>query len=254
MRLSKSLATAIIKHAHECAPAESCGVIISANGRRRYVPCRNIMAGTAAGTDRFEICPFDLAAAEDAGELLAYVHSHPNAGNRPSHADMIGIEREGLPWVIVSLPSGAISVTYPTGQRLPLVGRTFCHGIVDCYTLIQDYYATRCGIELPDFDRHDDWWKRGADGQPGADLYLQHVEAQGFVRVGDGRAEWQPHDLVLMQVLSEQANHAAVFDADRPGLILHHLWGRLSGHDVWGGDWARRTVGIYRHRSLMGQA
>jgi hypothetical protein len=64
--------------------------------------------------------------------------------------------------------------------------------------------------------------------------------------------EPQAHDMAVMCIRADQPNHAAMFDAERPGMILHHLYGRLSGYDVWGGYWARHTWGIFRHRDALG--
>jgi cell wall-associated NlpC family hydrolase len=54
--------------------------------------------------------------------------------------------------------------------------------------------------------------------------------------------------VVLMQVKSKVANHGAVYLGDDK--LLHHLHGRLSCHDVYGGYWARHTLAVVRHRSL----
>ena len=48
-----------------------------------------------------------------------------------------------------------------------------------------------------------------------------------------------------MQVASPVPNHAAVYLGD--GLILHHLQGRLSSRDVYGGYWQKITTHILRY-------
>ncbi len=54
-------------------------------------------------------------------------------------------------------------------------------------------------------------------------------------------------DVFLMQVNSEVPNHAAIYLGD--GLILHHLQGRLSSRDVYGGYWQKITTHTLRHQS-----
>ena len=71
-------------HADECYPHECCGVIVG----KEYIRCRNV----SAQSDQFEIHPEDLAMAEDQGEILAYVHSHPDGTTRASELDLIQIE------------------------------------------------------------------------------------------------------------------------------------------------------------------
>lgn len=235
MSLPETILTEIRAHAGRDYPRESCGLVIVRKGRRRYVPCRNI----AEKNEHFVIHPEDYAAAEDAGEVVMVVHSHPNIAPQPSDADLVGCERSGVPWLIVNWPTGAIHEFKPSGYRAPLVGRQFSHGALDCYSLIQDYYAQELGITLPDFERPDEWWLKGKN------LYLEGFEKAGFVRVD----EPQQHDGLLMQVASPVPNHAAIFLGD--GCILHHELHRLSSRDVFGGWYRKCTVAVVRHRSLF---
>ena len=172
--------------------------------------------------------------------MLAVVHSHPNASANPSMADRVGCERSALPWLVLGWPSGVVKEVSPEGWQAPYKGREFVHGVLDCYTLIQDWYRRELALDLPDFDREDDWWDRGQD------LYMANFAAAGFVRV-DGAVP-QRHDVLLMQVRANVANHGAVYLGD--GVILHHLWGRLSCEDVYGGYWQRHTLALLRHGSL----
>ena len=241
-------ATLAAVHAHAVAqyPRESCGLIAAAGRRERYVPCRN----TASGTEHFALAPEDYAAAEDAGRVLAVVHSHPDAPPLPSDADLAGCEASGLPWHIVSVTAegaGELHSFAPTGWRAPLLGRMFFHRVLDCYTLVRDYYQQRLGIELPDFERADDWWSKGQN------LYRENFAKAGFVQVGGGEdAAPQAHDVLLMMVKANVENHAAVYEDAGKNLLLHHLWGRPSGRDIWGGYWKRHTTAVLRHTSLLG--
>ena len=238
--IAESLRADLIAHARAEYPRECCGVIIKTAAGHRYHRARNVLSGDDAG-DRFELHPADLAAAEDEGAVLAIVHSHPDACANPSQADRVMCERTECAWVIVGYPSEAIVTLEPSGYEAPLVGREFHHGTLDCYTLIRDYYRTRLGIDLPDFRRDDAWWERGET------LYRDGFADAGFVAV---EGEPQAHDVLLMQVATRGVeNHGAVFIGD--GTILHHLYGRLSGHDVWGGYWQQHTTLVLRHRDLM---
>ncbi|EIN27790.1 hypothetical protein ECFDA504_1361, partial [Escherichia coli FDA504] len=44
--------------------------------------------------------------------------------------------------------------------------------MTDCYTLFRDAYHL-AGIDMPDFEREDDWWRNGQN------LYLDNMEATG---------------------------------------------------------------------------
>ncbi len=246
MQFSPEVIEAIFAHGKAVYPRESCGMVVRTAEGERYMPCRNDAAGNLA-LGCFVMNEEDQKAAEDLGEVLAIAHSHPNASADPSDADRVMCSKSEVPWIIVGVPSGVVRFLEPSEKGLPLVGRTFHHGVVDCYSLVRDYYKEKLDLELSNYRRTDDWWLRGEN------LYVRNFQKEGFAVVAhDGKSVVpQPHDVILMQIRSDQLNHAAVMDPDRPGHILHHLHGQLSRHDVWGGIWARHTGLILRHQSLM---
>lgn len=230
----------IERHALQAYPEEACGLIVQQAGQAIYHPCANLASDRA---NQFHLDPQDWALAEDHGIILAVVHSHPDASANPSQADRVRCARSGLPWVIIGLPDKIIRVVSPQGYEADLVGREFTHGVLDCYTLVQDYYQRTLAIELPDFEREDAWWERCEDDG----LYLKHYAEAGFVDVGGPPCL---HDVLLMKVASRKVNHAAVYLGN--GSILHHLYGRLSERVVYRGDYQRRTHVVLRHRQQLG--
>ncbi|MBZ4402421.1 C40 family peptidase [Myxococcus sp. AS-1-15] len=227
---------AALAHAREVAPRESCGLVIRDAGELVYRPCRNLAEGNA----HFHLAPEDFARGEAEGEVVAVVHSHPNVSPEPSEADRVMCERWGLPWLIVNVPVGHWRVLCPTGYTSSLLGRPFSHGVLDCFSLIRDYYREAVGLELPDFERPDDWWLKGGN------LYLEGYERAGFVDV-TGQA-LREHDVLLMQLRAPVPNHAGVYlGAD---VVLHHLQNSLSKRETYSGFWARVTRKVVRHRSL----
>lgn len=211
-------------------------MLLTVNNIVEYRPCRNL----AADSDHFILDPVDYAAAEEHGTVIAIVHSHINESPEPSQADRVACEKSGLPWAIVGYPSGAVNYLRPCGYRLPLVGRVFQHGVVDCLSLIQDYYRWELGIEMPDYHRDDQWWLKGGN------MYLDLYRECGFTQVADGSLK--THDVLLMQVAAPVPNHGAVYLGDN--IILHHLAGRMSSRDVYGGYWRKCTVATLRHTRL----
>ncbi|WP_144630268.1 C40 family peptidase [Bordetella genomosp. 13] len=259
--MRKSILAAIRAHAVAEYPRECCGLIVSAPDRlahggatERYIACRN----AASDGDQFRIAAEDYATADDAGQVLAVVHSHPDADPLPSDADRVACEASGLPWYIVEVRAegGVVEARQvyswaPEGYQAPLLGRAFHHGILDCYTIIQDWYARERGIELPEFERADGWWETEQE------LYLDHFAEAGFRRLSDAEP-LQPGDVILMQVLSKRTNHAGVYLGPRPlaerrdlhplaGGMLHHLYGRLSERVVYGGYWLECTRARLRY-------
>jgi len=96
--------------------------------------------------------PADYALAEDSGPILAVVHSHPDAAPLPSQADLVACERTGIPWFILGWPTEIWHFMTPKGYRAPLIGREFVHGVLDCYTLIRDWYQEVRSVSLLDFE------------------------------------------------------------------------------------------------------
>lgn len=238
--MDDAIVAAVRQHAAHEAPRECCGVVVGIGGKQTYRPCRNVSKEPAA----FEIDALDWVTAEDAGEILAICHSHVFVSPRPSQADLVECERNGLPWLIVNHPTGAFEWVRPSGYQAPLIGRLFAHGVLDCYTIVRDWYARELSIALPDFKRAYGWW------QFGEDLYRRHFREAGFEAID--AAAMAPHDVVLMAVRSPdpaQPNHAAVYIGQQK--ILQHLQGRLSSRDVYGGWYRKVTTHVLRHRKFL---
>lgn len=214
-------------------PREACGLVVVLRGRPRLVLCANRAADPVAD---FEIDPQDYADAELQGDVVGVIHSHPGGTAQPSGMDLTSHAASGLTWWIVGLAERDAEpdlVELPAAEaRLPLKGRQFLHGVVDCFTLIRDWYWQERGIRLPDFAREDNWWDKGQD------LYVENYASAGFVALADG-AEIQPGDILLMNIGSNKANHGAVYIGNNT--ILHHLHGRLSCQEVYTGFYRDRT-------------
>lgn len=241
--LDDSLRAEIYAHAGQEQPRECCGLLCrNRAGGVYFVPIQNM----AFDGGQFLMEPRVYADAEDdAQAVLAIVHSHPHASANPSMGDRVGCEKSGLPWIICGWPSGMFKLLEPSGWQAPYTGREMHHGVLDCYTLIQDWYLRELQVVLPDFEREDGWWEKRADHEP-EDLYMQGFTEAGFVRVF---GEPQRHDVILMQVKSDVANHGAVYLGN--GVMLHHPYKHLSEETIYGGYWLRHTVALLRHISRI---
>jgi len=236
MMLPPTLMEKIQAHAAEESPKECCGLVAVVKGRRKYFPCKNL---AVTPEEHFALDPLDYAAVEDQGEIVAVVHSHPVTNHAPSQADRVACEQSGLPWHIINPNTGNWGYCKPEGFELPYVGREFVHGMVDCYSLCRDWYKREWGLELKNYSRCDQWWENGQN------LYLDNFEKEGFRRIPV--SELQRGDALLMQLSSPVPNHAAIYIGDQQ--VLHHIQGRLSSRDVYGGYYAKNTACALRHES-----
>jgi cell wall-associated NlpC family hydrolase len=119
-----------------------------------------------------------------------------------------------------------------------LIGRQWVWVVTDCWTLVRDWYAEN-GISLPDFDRPTT--PEEFEAQP---LFDDCWKSAGFSRVPEEEAP-RRGDALLMSIGGPGLNHVGVYIGD--GLVLHHIRGRLSSRDIYGG-WLQKCTGkVVRH-------
>jgi proteasome lid subunit RPN8/RPN11 len=255
--LAKAFADAKL-HARDEFPKESCGLIVG----NSYIRCENIRlpiemheegnAECGCQLCSFEIDPAVFARHED---VQMVIHSHPNGPFYPSKADMEGQLLADVPYGIIALDAERISEEMVMwGDALPIapvVGRTFMHGVHDCFSLIRDTF--RLGkdalleqgikdwpyepITFPISPREDGWW----NGE--ADLYDANWAKHGFVQIDSTEAK--PGDVFLMKIKSDKHNHGGVLIGE--SLIMHHLPLRLSRREP-AGIWGRQATRWIRYK------
>jgi proteasome lid subunit RPN8/RPN11 len=236
--MNEQLLASALDHAIAEAPMESCGLEVVVKGRRRYWPCRNIAAN---GQEMFVIDPEDYAAAEDAGEIVSVIHSHPHTPSTPSQADRVACERSGLPWWIVNPNTRTWDGCCPVGYQAPLVGREYAWSVLDCWTLVRDWYALEWDLKLPD------WQRPTPDQFEVAPMFEKCFKAAGFYEVSINEATRGDALLMALDRNDGQLNHVAVYLGDQQ--ILHHVRGRLSSRDLLGGYYLKQTGRVVRHES-----
>lgn len=123
-----------------------------------------------------------------------------------------------------------------------LIGRQHNAGLVDCYSVVRDFYKQCFQIDLPDYARPTDWWNNGYD------LYMDRFYKNGFRVIDVHPTEWQFGDLFLMSIMSKVNNHAAILVEN--GNILHHFTNRLSTVEPYKGIWRNSTTAVIRHKDV----
>lgn len=234
--------TAIRKHALKEYPNECCGLVyLEGNTVLKYKACRNAL--TTNKTEGFLLDPQDYYETSLMGTVVGLVHSHPDMSAEPSELDLQVCDSNNLDCIIIGFPNGKRGPHewYKRGairKEYPMIGRPFVHGVIDCYTLTRDWYWENRKVILPDIYREDRWWERGLN------IYEDHFDENGFVCVlknpnDEDLKELKVGQILLMNIASNVANHAAIYIGD--GKILHHPYGRLSLEEVYGYYYRART-------------
>lgn len=228
----------MVSHAKERPKEEVCGLVVSfGKNKYRIVRARNL---SDRPNNSFDLDPDAHLEVGKDEKVIGFYHSHPSGDPTPSPADMVACEESGVTMHIVTV-GGGYSCTDPTGYSLPYKGRTYVPGVIDCFSLIRDWYNREWGLGMPNLYRQSDWWRKGQN------LYVDHFEEYGFVQLIDQPVEHG--DAFLIQVVSEVPNHAAIWL--HGGKILHHPENRLSGESPWTGFWSRHASHHLRHKSRL---
>lgn len=237
---NRDLHAEVKTHALEIYPNECCG-IVTAKG---YVKLTNVAPDARHTFD----CTTELTPYLTAGEVIAFVHSHPDGPHAPSAFDMEQQQAMDVPWGLISTDHEGFVPLFFWGDMLPpppLEGRPFRYGPSgtdgrgDCAALVRDWFWVNHQIRLPEFPREFKWWKKPGVSYHNNLLYADFIEAD--------RQNPQPGDVFLARIGEHQANHAGVYVA--PGQLLQHLENQLSKVDN-AVHYMRFVYGWYRHKKL----
>lgn len=226
----------IIAHAARAFPQEACGLIFKTGYGYQVLECENL---SHIPEQSFLIDP--LLYAVHADHIAAVYHSHPNRSPEPSESDIASAERCNVPFIIVGYPSEELHTYTPKGiLPAPYEGRAFVYGVMDCLSLVSDYYRHELGIAINDGDRKQWQWWLDASHQH---AFVNGFKAQGFEVVTD----LKPNDLVIMTTGGGPCpNHAAIYMGD--SRILHHPSPSAPSRlEMYGQYWRQNTHCYLRH-------
>ena len=97
--LPSDVLAAFKAHSDREAPAEACGLVLELPDQTLTLRvCRNVAKDPL---ENFEIDAVEWVLAEEEGEPVAILHSHPEAPARSSNIDRVMCAGTGIPWFIL---------------------------------------------------------------------------------------------------------------------------------------------------------
>lgn len=190
---------------------ESCGFILENN---KVFPAKNIHD---IPSKYFKISLDEFRKAEQISRVIAVYHSHPSGKTDFSDADKIASETLKIPFVLYV--NGDFFVYQPHNYQIPLVGRDFLLGSLDCLTLVIDYYREKLNIVLPDIShpyrfKFSEW---ESCQEENSSILVDYFKRNHFIEVH------QPckHDIILIKTPKiKYPIHCLIYLGE--GKILHH--------------------------------
>lgn len=243
-KLENDLKAMMQRAGAQAYPNEACGLVIKVGKKSLVLECGNQAEDKL---NQFRISADDFAAASDAGEVIGVWHTHCDRPETPSDADRAGCEASEVTWYIMSVMGdkdglrafSEVLVLNADGFAMPYLERPYVFGVFDCYSLIADYYKREYALTLGNYAHIDNWANLGHN------FFVDNYKAEGFVVLID--QEPAVGDVFLIQTEAKVPNHVALYLGDEK--IMHHMHGRLSRRDIYGGYWLHHTTHHLRHQS-----
>lgn len=246
IKASKDAANFIKKTAKLRYPNEACGFLVQKGSKTIAVEVEN---NSPNPQYQFLINPEQFVEVEEKfGEIVAVWHTHVDEPPIPSCADLAGCEGSAMPWLLMSVYKhqdgkfefSEITTFEPTGYEPTLTGRPYVYGTFDCWSLVVDYMKQKHGIVMSnDYPRYEEFWK---NGKP---FFSMHYKDEGLEQVTDNT--YKDGDVLMFQTdNSGEINHVGIYIGDDK--FLHHVQGRASKVDIFGGYWLKHTILHLRHK------
>jgi len=234
-RVGADVYDALMEVAEKAFPEEGCAFVIDNGVSLIVIPLEN-----KSQTPKVSFCVDPAAYIKYHDSLVAVMHSHPGGGCLPSEEDREGCNSAGVPYLIVSTPSGEVYRLRPDGWSAPFEGNKYCYGLFDCFSLVQDYYRVVLGEVLecvrPSLDG---WTSRG--GWMVQNMYM----GMGFKEIPQDAPLAHGDVLLLSGFGSRMHGHFGVLTDSLH--VLHQEPCELSRMDSYTDVLKRMTKKVYRY-------
>ena len=122
-------------------------------------------------------------------------------------------------------------------ENVAYKNRVYIYGLLDCYTLIRDYFRDKHNVWIPaNIDRAFGWWNSGKN------LYVDMYKDYGFLETTE---KIKKEDVLLFQFDNGMPSHSAIYIGD--GMMMHHMIGRFSCIEKFDGIYKMSLAGVLRY-------
>jgi len=227
--LNKDTLNKIKKHALEDKTKECCGFILINN---TFFPCKN---ESTTPNKNFLISNLDKQNAEKINKIKYFYHSHLDDSDF-SLLDKVVAEKHNIICIKYNIPSDNFDFYYANGFSAPLIGREYCFGYFDCFSLIRDYYDKELNIKLTDFPtRENEHFQENLDNWINNNNFEYTNELQKYCLLG-------------IKNMDNFFIHCAVYIGDNK--IIHQPEYELSKIEHYSNKFKKRTICILKHKLL----
>ncbi len=240
----------IIKHcASQKVPQEAGGLLLEMGGKILVFNCDN---ASPEPLNHFLVSDEDQTEARKLGKIVAYFHSHPKDNHGLSQADIAISENLKLDSIVYCVDQDKFYQYSPVGYEFPYEGRQRFFGVLDCLTLVMDYYKRELNIEIPYishpiFKSNNYEWIKTIEPQEFLKIGMSFLEENGFQLINI--KDLKKHDLVVIQLEGYRfPTHFGIYLNDNR--FLHQLTEK-SEISIYGKYWRKRTILTYRHKILF---
>lgn len=225
----------IISLAKSDKEREICGFIYrDFSGAPKVFDCKNISENPH---EEFEISMEDSISVLGMGNPLAVYHSHPTASPGFSPADLECAEEMCLPFYMYDVETETWHEYIPKSYESSVLGRQWCLGFDDCYSVVRNYFRKNHGVHMGDYDR-DESMSHEERG-----VIAHHYEHEGFRVVP--KEEIREGDVLIFKTDKALPQHFGIYSGQNR--FFHHPIGGLSRLEPLSDRWLSRLISVFRY-------
>lgn len=223
----------IKQHSNDSIPNECCGLIIKNDSGYASIKCLNIASDSI---NYSSINPYDYLRASQLGKIVGMYHSQED--NEPSLLDNITSFEHNIPSIVYSRKSNKFYIVDPVLKSY--LARPFNINKFDCLSLIRDYYNIELNIQINDYIRDGEWYKKTPE------IIFDNFMKEGFEIVNNDI--WNRHDLLLFGENTNKLYHMGIFIGK--DMMLHHQLGGYSCIEYLNNHILSKLQLVLRHKLL----